>query len=90
MSTKQTEMELRKVWGASYSQKLDQARGVYDLMNEDTKDRIDGYNPTHVRMLADMKSDAYTDPKHPDHAAVSKAVSETYGSLFGNAPPEVF
>lgn len=86
MPTKQTERELRKVWGASYDQKLDMARGTYDAMSEDTQDRIDGYNPAHVRMLADMKSDAYTDPKHADHAAVSKEVSEQFNSLFGSDP----
>jgi len=86
MSTAETEKELRRIWGASYDQKLDMARGAYDAMSEDAKDRIDGYNPAQVQMLAAMKSEAYTNPKHPDHAAVSQQVGKQFDVLFGSDP----
>lgn len=90
MSTAETEKALRRIWGDSYGQKLDQARATYEAMAEDVRDRINGNDPAQVQMLAAMKSEAYTNPKHPDHAAVSQQVGKQFGSLFGNEPPEVF
>ena len=39
-----------------------------------------------LKALAAMKDPAYLNPKHPDHAAVSKQVSEQFNSLFGSDP----
>lgn len=86
MSTAETEKELRRIWGASYGQKLDIARATYNAMSEDAQDRIDGNDAGQVQMLAAMKSEAYTNPKHPDHAAVSQQVGKQFDVLFGSDP----
>ena len=86
MSTADTERELRRIWGSSYGQNLDMARSVYNAMGEDAQERINGNDPAQVQMLAAMKSEAYTNPKHPDHAAVSQQVGKQFDVLFGSDP----
>lgn len=90
MAINPTERELRRIWGKDYDRQMDAAVDAYDALSPETQQRIDRGGPADLKALAAMQSEAYRNPKHPDHAAASKEVSETFGSLYGNAPPEVF
>lgn len=90
MSINPTEAELRRIWGDSYDARMNDAIDALDALPADAQQRIYQGTPADLKALAEMQSEAYLNPKHPDHATVSRQVSEQFGSLFGNAPPEVF
>lgn len=90
MSINPTETELRRIWGKDFDSRMDDVVDVFDALPADAQQRINRGGPAELKALAAMRSEAYLNPKHPDHTAVSRQVSEQFGSLFGNAPPEVF
>lgn len=90
MANNPTERELRRIWGDSYDARMNDAIDAFDALPADAQQRINRGGPADLKALAAMRSEAYLNTKHADHATVSKEVSEQFGSLFGNAPPEVF
>lgn len=84
MSRSQCEAELRRIWGADFDQKLDKAGEVFETVSGDLQTRINGNDPAHLAMLANMGSEAYANPKHPDHASVSTQVNDQFNFLFGS------
>lgn len=90
MATNQREAELRRIWGDNYDDNLDRAVGVLDSLSKDHQERfIQKGGANDFEALRLMGSEAYTNPKHPDHQRVSQTVREHNESLFGNQPPEI-
>lgn len=91
MASNQREAELRRIWGASYEANLDAAVDVLDSLSKDHQERfIQKGGAKDFDALRLMGSEAYTNPKHPDHQRASQTVREHTESMFGNEPPEVF
>lgn len=81
-----TEAELRRIWGADYDKRLDDAVDAFDSMSADMQQKINQGSPAHLRALADMRSPAYLDRKHPEHEATSQRVSALYSEIYGSDP----
>lgn len=81
-----TEAELRRAWGDSYDVRMNDVVDAFDALSPEAQERVNKGTPADLKALAAMRSDAYLNPKHPDHAAVSNEVSERFNSLFGSDP----
>jgi hypothetical protein len=91
MPANQTEAELRRIWGSDYETNLDAAVGVLDSLSQDNRERFMKQGGSKdFEALRLMGSEAYTNPKHPDHLRVSQTVREHTESMFGSQPPEIF
>ena len=86
MSKNPSEAELRRIWGQDFDKRMDDVLDVFDALPADAQQRINNGGAAELKALAAMKDPAYLNPKHPDHAAVSKQVSEQFNSLFGSDP----
>lgn len=88
MASNQREAELRLIWGANYEANLDTAVDVLDSLSKDRQERfIQKGGAGDFEALRLMGSEAYTNPKHPDHQRASQTVREHTESMFGNEPP---
>lgn len=91
MATNPREDELRRIWGSNYEANLDAAVDVLDSLGKEHQERfIQRGGAKDFEALRLMRSEAYTNPKHPDHQRASQAVREHNESMYGNEPPEVF
>ena len=86
MSKNPSEAELRRIWGQDFDKRMDDVLDVFDTLPADAQQRINNGGAAELKALAAMKDPVYLNPKHPDHAAVSKQVSEQFNSLFGSDP----
>ena len=82
MSKNPSEAELRRIWGQDFDKRMDDVLDVFDTLPADAQQRINNGGAAELKALAAMKDPAYLNPKHPDHAAVSKQ----FNSLFGSDP----
>lgn len=82
MSTKEeADAELIRIWGSDYGKNLSAARGIFNTLGEQSQALIDQNSVSHIQALADMASEAYQNPRHPDHQRVSQNVQNVFNEL---------